>query len=553
MTENRKQTLMKLVVDAESLLSDYESKLLLEENPKEKRKFQKVITELQNTVKKYQAELNQLTTAVTDSISIIDFVNRQIELDSLRPDRLKSYLSPYALVVAPSGFGKSYFLEKLMSIYQEVEGKWTCRKVDFSHFDPDAHIECFYQSVTGQKYDGREEDAIETLCTYIVNEMTEPKSAEAGAERRAVLIIFDAIEKLNPNMRMWYYQLLTQIRNSTHTDQAETLSVRFIFAGRELETFWGGYRKFQPIIPAPMRIKLSPFEENHIEEYIGMKAKEKSITLSSAIIQNISLEIRFLSGGHPEAIRNFGDYLQGKLFAIGLVAKHFHDHKEFLVRKCISPITRTVYRELDDKMVDVVKKLSVFRYINMITVATLIVEKEFPFDTNPGEVLGFMQQHCLLDGPAIENPFYHDHLTRRILALDLAFGSAENSQTFFNLNRIAINLYSNWIQTLSQTLTNSPLAPIQQLRSMVEWIYHAIQDLTLDDKGFFECLQKLLHHFRQPDNPTNGLETETFYFNIFKETIEADFELVYLIHHRLGVNGVDAILTCLGTSMGLQE
>jgi hypothetical protein len=95
-------------------------------------------------------------------------------------------------------------------------------------------------------------------------------------------------------------------------------------------------------------------------------------------------------------------------------------------------------------------------------------------EINEIDLLGDMQRAHLLSGPDLREPFYRDHLMRRIWALDMAHRSVESRAQYHRLNKIAIALYRKWIHNLGHGLPDTVLKATQRLLSVVEWLFHAL-------------------------------------------------------------------------------
>jgi len=126
---------------------------------------------------------------------------------------------------------------------------------------------------------------------------------------------------------------------------------------------------------------------------------------------------------------------------------------------------------------------------------------------------------------------YRDLWLRRIWALDLAHGSRENQAQYRRLNEIALGLYRSWIHNLGRGLPDTPLKATQRLLSVVEWLFHALQDENIDEDGLRSGLQE---HIRVLSEGSQSLSVA----DLIADEIKKDAEVRYLLHHRLGDDGV---------------
>ncbi|MBN1937600.1 MAG: ATP-binding protein, partial [Anaerolineae bacterium] len=230
----------------------------------------------------------------------IEFVNRDQELDRLDAERLRASRSPYTLIGAPAGYGKSYLLKRILGRIESDEAAaqaWTCRYVDLGLVDGDPPA-CIARALIGQP--ARD---VQTVVDQIIQALAAPS---AGA-RRAVLLMFDAVERLDAATAQWLHDLFSTLRARTWIDGREIIVVRIIVAGRTPETFWADYERAYPSSLAPQRIWLTPFDAYPIQELIWSQAQAAHVPLDDQIVIEIAQQVHHLSGGHPGVIRALVD------------------------------------------------------------------------------------------------------------------------------------------------------------------------------------------------------------------------------------------------------
>jgi hypothetical protein len=135
-----------------------------------------------------------------------------------------------------------------------------------------------------------------------------------------------------------------------------------------------------------------------------------------------------------------------------------------------------------------------------------------------------------LEGPSIQEPFYRDRLTRRVLALNMRYASAESQMQHQRLNEIALDLYRGWIHSVGTDLFKSA----QRLFSIVEWLFHALQDERIDEHTL---RAELLAHVQKL---SGGGQPFSIRELVLKE-IERDIEVRYLLRRRLGIQDISTI------------
>jgi hypothetical protein len=465
-------------------------------------------------------------------ITVIEFVDREAELALLQAERLRASRSPYTLVSAPPGYGKTYLLRYLIHTIESdgtLRQKWCARylSVDSQSSDQIADIT---RTITVSSVSDVTPDLV---CNHVIQELGAPMPNG----RRTILLIFDAVEQLKERANQWLCAFLHTLHRRTRLGYQEIITVRVIIAGHNVESFWEGYEQAYPKPPAPQRISLSPFDEHAIQELIWRRAQAARIELDDQTVIQIADEVQHLSGGHPAAIHSLVDDLAGQSFAIGSVSEYYGQRQEQLVQTVLSPIAKAIRESLADvldaKTREAVQTLGVFRRVNANTVQALVEAGELPRNTDEILLLGDIQKARMLDDPGIRRPFYRHQPIRRVWALDMAYGSPEHQAQYRRLNQIALDLYSNWIHNLGQSLPDTPLKATQRLLSAVEWLFHALQDEIDQDK----LRSELQRHVRALAEG-NQLPLVA---DLIADEITQDTEVCYLLRQRLGDDGVSIV------------
>jgi len=480
---------------------------------------------------------DEFEAAAPIGVEATEFVNREDELGLLNVERLRTSRSPYTLVSAPAGYGKSYLLQRLINAIdsdETLQQKWCVRYIEFDPGKRATRIASVVRAITGASPDERAADTNTNLASYIVGELSAPLSGE----RRAVLLIFDAVEHLDEQTQQWLYILLNDLHRRTHVGHQEIITVRVIVAGRNTEQFWEKYEQTFTK-PAPRRINLRPFDEHPIRELIWDQVQAADIPLDDQTIGQISDEVQYLSGGHPTVICDLIDDLARQSFAIGPPDEYFVQNRKRLVRTYLSPVAGDLLENIEDRfgatIREIVQTLSIFRQISASTILALVETSILSDEIDEVELLGKMQRAQLLAGPTIQRPFYHDHLMRRVLMLDVAHVSPQTQAQYRRLNEIALDLYASWIHNPGgQGLPDSPLKATQRLWSVVEWLFHALQDEGIDEEKLRSGLQEHIDVLSE-DNQSPLIA------DLIADAIRSDSEICYLLRQRLHGDGVDVI------------
>ena len=473
-----------------------------------------------------------------------EFVDREGELSLLEPERLRASRSPYTLVSAPAGYGKSSLLRYLANTIESDEllgEKWCVRYMDLGLVEaegPGGQVAHIARAIAGLPALRAGDLTTDEVVSAVVQELSTP----LPEGRRAVLLIFDAVGRLSEESRKWLYALLNDLHRRSHLGAQEIITVRVIIAGRSVERFWEEYEQAYPKPAIPQRIHLARFDALPIRELIWNRARAARIELDEQIVHQIAVEVQYLSGGHPAVISGLVDDLADQSFTVGSVEEYFSRRRRQLVQAYLSPVAhsllKSIENDLDAQSAEAAQVLSVFRQVNANTVQVLVEEGTLGSEINEIDLLGNMQAANLLEGPSIRSPFYRNRSIRSIWALDMAYRSLEGGARYQRLNKVALGLYRSWIHNLGQGLPDTPLKAMQRMLSVVEWLFHALQDSDVDKERLRSQLQAHVVVL-------SGDNQLPLIAGLIADEIEKDTEVHYLLRRRLGRDGVSTVCSWL--------
>ena len=96
-----------------------------------------------------------------------EFENRIDELGKLEVERLRSIRSPYTLVSAPAGYGKSFLFRRLSSKIGEnktTQLKWSMCHVDFSQAEKDDDLIGYAIRCVGRSSEATFDTSADSVC-----------------------------------------------------------------------------------------------------------------------------------------------------------------------------------------------------------------------------------------------------------------------------------------------------------------------------------------------------------------------------------------------------
>jgi len=450
-----------------------------------------------------------------------DFVNREAELRQLTTERLRAARSPYTLICAPAGYGKTCLLRRLMALV--AAERWDSRYIGGARpalLDSAAIAQAIARAPLPPAA-----EAIPALCNAILQALT-----TAPGDDAAMLLLFDDLECLDAPSVQWLYALLDALYRRTRLNNREVYLVRIFLAGRDVDAFWEGYRRATPRLPAPQRLLLTPFDERALQDMVWAQARRLRLqdALDDATVTQIGDELLHFSSGHPGVARALVDDMVQESFGLGTVADYFAQNRERWARECLAPTADALVEALPPDLAQAARTLSVFRRVNANTVQSLVDAGLLPLACKAVDLLGDMVRARLLAPPSLREPFFRDRLTRGILVGDMAGRSAESRAQYIRLNQHARALYAGWIH---QGLQDPHLGPSQRLLSIVEWLYHTLLGEEVAPTQLQAGLQA--HLTVVCAAPESG-----YVRDLIGEELRQDAELGYLLRRHLGPDGV---------------
>jgi len=452
------------------------------------------------------------------------FVNRAAALRQLEAERLRASKSPYVLITAPAGYGKTYLLQHTRAQLTHTHG-WQCRYVSCIAAGQENIVQTT-RALTQPSLATATPVTIPAICATIFQTLT-------TSDDPAITLFFDNLEKLAPTARDWLHQLLHTLYLRSRLGHRELHTVRIILAGRETASFWDAYAQRTPRPPVPRRINLLPFDQPAIEDLLWQQATALHIqdNLEGAVVTQLSAELHYLSGGHPQVAHDLVADLAQQYFAIGPVAAYFAQNRVRLVQTYLAPVAETLLQDLPATVAQAARALSLFRRVNANTVQALMEAQKLPPNSQAIALLGDLVKAQLLISPNLREPFFRAHLARHVLALNMAYRSEASQAQYCQLNQVACDLYARWIR---QGLPDPHFGPAQRLLSVVEWLYHALLNVPFDLKTLQAQLLKHLHILcTSPES--------IYVIDLIIDEIRQDAEIVYLLTQCLGENGINII------------
>jgi hypothetical protein len=471
--------------------------------------------------------------AVPDSpngiISNFEFVNREIELATLNPIELHTSYWQCALISAPTGYGKTRLLNRLIEKIDGNDGlklRWNYRYVNVANCEDSTNIISYiWESVCNRKLSSAFgiEEASKDLCHYILDNMS---ASSGNSPARGILLIFDSVEKLTSANMEWLWLVFHEVVTGSYIDYERdevSFPVRLVLAGVDTKSLWESYERWEKssnckyFLRAPQELNLSAFGKVHVEELISRRAKKRGISVGQWIISDIAAKLLYISGGHPAAINGILD----ELFEVNLrrYDDYLKSNRERLIKKYISRVAQNILQHFQPQDQEDIKMICVFRLIDLKTLSTLFAEGLIISQENI-RLLGLLCEHKILKPPSAEKLFYHDDIIRRMLYLDLAFRNNDDVERVQKTHECAKRLYYE--------LINSNQDQHSLHYFFVEWLFHVLQIANFSENAVMLEWESMLAQTQPVSVSSDDLR------RAIREKLETDVEIKYLYRERFG-------------------
>lgn len=459
-----------------------------------------------------------------------EFVNRAYELDLI----CKPGAPRFILVDGAAGYGKTYLLHKVKEFYESNEREaWKTAYIDLKHDEEirsedsnlvrpriaNAIVQQFRSSLSNIQpfsFGADEEDIINDLVTFL---------NELNAD---ILLLLDSIEILPRLTAAWLKNLVYELDQGLRNGQQ---NLRVVFSGRYVSD-WGRGASY------PLKtISLSSFDRVVVREMIDGRAKVRKKQPRTQYLEELTWQVLYLSGGHPQGICDVLDKITNAGFISRniertLFRRQFREngHEGTLFQICIEPIIQTLLSGLSDPLADVFKKLSPIRrfdpeILDDFLQAGLIVAPKY---TSSWDLIRDMLRTHLINPPNASERMFSDQIVRRMLAMQLMLSDID---LFNEINANAQRVFHE--RACKQQPSNTEVWHI----AVIESLYHTLQLASRKEPASelrTILIKKLQTYIETTRDPRDLLQ--------LKGTLAQDVELNDLLDRHTGDNTMQILL-----------
>lgn len=464
-----------------------------------------------------------------------EFVNRDIELATLDPLKLDTTYWQCALVSAPTGYGKTRLLLRLLDKVQKDDAafaKWNCLYIDMSKCEtPNKAIGYFWEQVCNKPFhSGLDlETARRQVCDTILDNLSVHPASGSSC---GVLLLIDSLDDLPPESEKWLFGVFNEVVTGSYTDYPSdnpAFAVRLILAGAKIEAFWNRYKKWEKAagrkysLRSEYSLVLSAFKKKDVEDLINRKRKNAKLSEVKLDVSDTAEKLLYLSGGHPAVINGILDEL---------IRRKFRGLDDYLVRNLErligSHISGVVWKALQnyspERQMDI-KTVLIFRMVALDILARLRQENLISWNEDNACFLGFLRDQQFLHFNK-ETSSYRDEILRRIIYLDFAFASCQHTAHIQKVHRCALEYYEGLLEQEGEPRS----------AYFIEWLFHALQRADLPEDEIISKWKALLSAFRPGKILPEDLKQS------IGEEMQKDIEIRHLYRRRFGSENFSPLL-----------
>ena len=475
----------------------------------------------------------------------VRFVNREYEL--LRMCTLNG--AQFILIDAPAGYGKSHLLFEVRKQLCGLSGKplqkprndYPCIRCALVEFSDRLTSERQVLDSICQQMDisidsvGSARDLASNLIT-----IAERPKGQTG-RLATVLLLFDNVDQIRiESVKPWLVGKLIAGIDRGFEAVKSGIKLRVVLAGRFVAHEWDALGKKHGLKFA--LLPLSPFSRDIVEEALRLKAKEVGQNLEPSACSGMARGIVQVTGGHPRCMSLVIDSLAEKNFVVNYegFGNYFDDTSEEIFKECVKPTLEELMGKLDEKLSDLLWRLSVLRRFDQRIVEILFNSEEIEGFHSDEETFASLAPTTLITPPDSFETFHTDRIVRRLLILAM---KADDPKLFNRLNLIALYIFSAWldgknIEAVSRVgaiayTGELPSKPKDQLQVVLvrEYLYHYLQSVKTLDENALEQEAKRLHAKLDSSLGAHDIPNQ---HRRLRKALEADWELEDRIYYLAG-------------------
>ena len=475
----------------------------------------------------------------------IEFTNRKAEIEYLLNPS-----SQYMQIYAPSGFGKTYLLNKLSNEY--ANRGWTPLLINFEGKYRNEKPADFLQSIekqiiklkTDQSFDG-----IDGIAKAI------------NKENLRVVFLIDDIDNASSEVKDW---IISRLLPELESRRTWDIPQRVLVVGKKIVSEWDRLlnNNYDNVAIRFENYSLTGFRANVIDlmlrNQVGSR-KDLKTNRDNQWFSQVANQIFLLSKGHPRCISNIIKHLDiEEDFGVrnDRVDSYFDKNKRDLIENYISPVVNEelLSHIIDSNLYELIHVFSILRGYNVNIIRCLakkasenlevvdnVINELMSCDLNPSsaiQTLGILDSANLFEGNNVrEDGLYKfSPMIRQLVSLKY---QTEKPVIFQMLNRWAFEMYYEQIVGDNTSLISDDL----QARYMVEALYHQFIDMIIVQSSKSEIIDSLsitTSNYGSYARSNTGWSGQTS--RDFVSKVKNDNELMYYFSTILSDNELNAIL-----------
>ncbi len=480
------------------------------------------IEELKEAIKKEYPGIYKKYYKLNKTYEIKDFfINREEELKQV----LNIKKSVNYLCIAPSGYGKTFFFEKLEKEIKQLN-KLPNNNTAIHYFDF-LEIASIKKKIEKTKY--KSLDIISNLISKKIklenNDLELYKKISHAlnkGQHTKIFLIFDHYEELlkREEIQKEFEPLLLKLISKIKEDTNSILSI--ILAGREVEMTGQEFHYNQE------DLRLSEFSEETISVAIEKSFKRTVTTTKFEKTHKLHKIIWELTGGHPKCIKNIiTNELEKKEYCTSVIdifesGTNKTDIIKDYTKTEIDKVTESTFIKHENlnyygkinfnkqDIENILNVISVFRIFNQNTVRYILTNIKLleKFKDKSSDIFKLLKNTNLFRK---HSAFYKDSISRHLF---FNYIKNINKPTFKIINNCAINMYDTWITDRFEEITSENKEAYT--RYVKEYIYHCLIDEKIFKNNRKKEITEKLDNYKRVcnDDETDNCLNDLYHYEI---------------------------------------
>ncbi len=469
----------------------------------------------------------------------IERTNQTVRLDGLEDeniefenqdrffDQIRQHESSHIVLYAPSGVGKTYFLQHFRTRFPDTR----CVYIDLKRF----RVSNILREAVRQL---RDDDRIDNTAGYQDLAMAINAIHQNDPHITRFFFLFDSVDD-NPDAVEFLFSLDNLIderefrRRLEGWQIARRIDLKIVMAARNEVKPREIYRPFQK----STQIKYESFGRSSIQKMLENLATKRNTPVFPEVSKSISANVFYLTGGHPKCVKQ----MLFDLADMGFILPT-QDEWSQLYQRCVKPIIHEMLGGIDMETLIYIWNLCIFRRLDQRLLGGLLDRGILPMPAGEKsrqarDLRPRLDRTHLFDSDDSTVTMTMNYALRHVLALNMQYDSPDRYEA---LHALALEMLFDRLQSSE---AGQHKAVERTVMHLCEIIYHSAKILEVKmpennrQSQSAEICERLKSAFDKYLSLAFTLVRESDhadFFLLLKRKWESDDELRETIHRATG-------------------